>query len=59
VNDVTHFWDEQWSDVDWGLSASRPLQTAFAAAFALAAVLVEIWAVWHGGVPQFSEVGWI
>jgi hypothetical protein len=42
--------------VPWALSARRPLLTACAAAFALGAVLIGIWAVWHGGVPQFSEV---
>jgi hypothetical protein len=28
----------------------------YAAAFALCAVMIGIWAVWQGGVPQFSEV---
>jgi hypothetical protein len=42
--------------VPWAVSARRPLLSACAAAFALGAVLIGIWAVWHGGVPQFSEV---
>ena len=42
--------------VPWAISARRPLLSACAAAFALGAVLIGIWAVWHGGVPQFSEV---
>jgi hypothetical protein len=42
--------------VPWAVSARRPLVTACASAFALCAVLIGIWAVWHGGVPQFSEV---
>jgi hypothetical protein len=42
--------------VPWALSARRPLLTACAGAFALCALLIGIWAVWHGGVPQFSEV---
>jgi hypothetical protein len=28
-----------------------------ASAFGLAAVLMVIWAIWHQGMPQFSEVG--
>lgn len=42
--------------VPWAVSARRPLLSAFAGAFALSALLIGIWAVWHGGVPQFSEV---
>jgi hypothetical protein len=43
----------------WLVAAPRPLFATVAAAFGLAAVLIGIWAVWHGGVPQFSEVGWL
>jgi hypothetical protein len=43
--------------VPWAIAARRPLLTACAGAFALCALLIGIWAVWHGGVPQFSEVG--
>lgn len=43
----------------WVLTARRPLLTALAAAFAFAAALIGVWAIWHGGVPQFSELGWI
>ena len=32
---------------------------AAAAALALASGLIGVWAAWHGGVPQFSEVGLI
>jgi hypothetical protein len=42
--------------VPWALVARRPLLSAFAAAFGLAALLIGVWALWHGGVPQFSEV---
>jgi hypothetical protein len=42
--------------VPWAFVARRPLLSAFAAAFGLAAVLIGIWALWHTGVPQFSEV---
>ncbi|MEP6978482.1 MAG: hypothetical protein ABI948_10565 [Thermoleophilia bacterium] len=43
----------------WALAARRALLTAFAGAFALGAALIGVWALWHGGVPQFSELGWI
>lgn len=43
----------------WALAARRPVVTAFAGAFAFAAALIGIWALWHGGVPQFSELGWL
>lgn len=42
----------------WAALARRPLLTALAGAFALCALMIGIWAVWHGGVPQFSELGW-
>jgi hypothetical protein len=42
--------------VPWALAARRPLVMSCAAAFALAAALIAGWAVWQGGVPQFSEV---
>lgn len=120
ARDVTHFWDEEWSHVEWHLGwfvmviafclaerarpvqvdrrlgalsafllgstlftstveggswwlelaatavlvpwaavARRPLLSACASGFGLGAVLIGIWALWHGGVPQFSELGWI
>jgi hypothetical protein len=43
--------------VAWALAARRPLLVACAAAFGLAALLIGIWAIWHGGVPEFSELG--
>ncbi len=43
----------------WAARARRPLVAASALAFLFGAVLIGIWAAWHGGVPQFSEVGWI
>lgn len=45
--------------VPWAVLRRRPLSIASAGAFALAAVLIGVWAVWQGGVPQFTEVGWI
>jgi len=45
--------------VPWAALRRRPLLVASAGAFALATVLIGVWAVWQGGVPQFTEVGWI
>ena len=45
--------------VTWALAARHPFLSACAAAFALGAVLIGIWAAWHGGVPQFSQLHWI
>jgi hypothetical protein len=42
--------------VPWAVLARRPLLSACAGAFALCAGLIGIWAAWHGGIPQFSEV---
>lgn len=43
----------------WALAAHHRLLAGFATAFAFAAALIGIWAIWHGGVPQFSQLGWI
>jgi hypothetical protein len=43
----------------WAAAARRPVVTAFAGAFGFAAALIGVWALWHGGVPQFSELGWL
>jgi hypothetical protein len=43
----------------WALAARRAILIAFAGAFAFAAALIGIWAIWHGGEPQFSQLGWI
>ena len=40
----------------WALRTPRPLLRAAAGAFALGAALIAAWAVWHGGVPEFSEL---
>jgi hypothetical protein len=45
--------------VSWAIAAPRPLLTTCASAFALAATLIGIWAAWHKGVPQFSDIGWL
>jgi len=43
----------------WAASARRPLLVAFAGAFAFGAALIGIWAIWQGGEPQFSQLGWL
>ena len=42
--------------VGWAALARRPLLTRCAASFALAAALVGVWAIWQGGVPEFTDV---
>jgi hypothetical protein len=43
--------------VPWAIAARRPIVVTAAAAFGLATLLIGIWAVWHQGMPQFSDVG--
>ena len=44
----------------WAARArDAPLAATVAASFALAGLLIGVWAIWQGGVPQFSEVGYI
>jgi hypothetical protein len=45
--------------VPWALHNRRPLLAAFAAAFGLCAIAIGGWALWHGGVPEFSDLGWL
>jgi hypothetical protein len=40
----------------WSLRAPRPLLRAAAGAFGVGAALIAVWAIWHGGVPEFSEL---
>ncbi len=40
----------------WALRAPRPLLRASAGAFAVGAALIAAWAIWHGGVPEFSDL---
>ncbi len=40
----------------WALRAPRPLLGAAAVAFAVGAALIAVWAIWHGGVPEFSDL---
>jgi hypothetical protein len=45
--------------VPWALAARRPLLAVFGAAFGLCAIAIGGWALWHGGVPEFSDLGWL
>jgi hypothetical protein len=45
--------------VVWAFRARRPIVLVSASAFTLGALLIGIWAIWQGGVPQFSDVGWV
>jgi hypothetical protein len=40
----------------WAAVARRPLLAQCAAAFGFAAALIAVWAIWQGGVPEFTEV---
>jgi hypothetical protein len=43
----------------WALLRRGPVLRACAAALALAGLLLAAWALWHGGMPEFSDLGWI
>ena len=43
----------------WGIVRPRRITSTCAAATLLASALIGVWAIWQGGVPQFSEVGWL
>jgi hypothetical protein len=43
----------------WAALERRPVVVTTAAAFAVGAVLIGVWAIWQGGVPEFSEAGLI
>jgi hypothetical protein len=45
--------------VPWAVVARRPVLVTVAAAFGLAASMIGVWALWHQGMPQFSDVGLI
>ena len=40
----------------WAIREPRPLLRASAAAFAIGAALIGVWALMHGGVPEFSDL---
>jgi hypothetical protein len=43
----------------WAIARPGRATTTVAGATLLAAALIGVWAAWQGGVPQFSEVGWL
>lgn len=43
----------------WAIARRTRTLVACASATLFAAALIGIWAAWHGGVPQFSELGWL
>lgn len=43
----------------WAFASPRPVLRACAGGVVVAALLLAGWAVWHGGVPEFSDLGWI
>jgi hypothetical protein len=45
--------------VPWAVVSRRPFVVTVAASFGLAALLIGIWAVWQGGMPQFSDAGFL
>jgi hypothetical protein len=42
----------------FAVARPTPARRTFAYATLLTAALIGGWAAWHGGVPQFSELGW-
>lgn len=43
----------------WAALGRGTVLTASAVATLVTAGLIGIWAAWHGGVPQFSDLGWL
>jgi hypothetical protein len=43
----------------WAVRERRELLVTCGSAFAAAAALIGVWAIWQGGLPQFSETGLI
>ena len=43
----------------WALTRRTPVLEVCAGALARAGLLMAAWAVWHGGMPEFSDLGWI
>ena len=43
----------------WGRNQFKrqPMTTFFVVGYSLATLLIVIWAIWQGGLPEFSEVG--
>jgi hypothetical protein len=43
----------------WALVCQGPVLRSCAGALALAGLLMAVWAAWHSGMPEFSDLGWI
>jgi hypothetical protein len=43
----------------WAVVRRTPVLDACAGAVVFAGLLMAAWAVWHGGMPEFSDLGWI
>ena len=43
----------------WAFARRRATLVVSAAATLVGAFLIGVWAVWQGGVPQFSQLGWL
>jgi hypothetical protein len=43
----------------WALMRPRPVLRTCGGAFGLALLVLVVWVAWHGGVPEFSDLGWI
>lgn len=43
--------------IPWALKVRSPILVTAGAGFAIAALMIGIWAIWHAGMPQFSDVG--
>ena len=41
----------------WAWKERRPLVVTCAAGFGVAAILIAAYAIWQGGVPQFTDAG--
>ena len=45
--------------IPWAARERRPLLVTCALAFGLFALFLAIWAIWHRGIPQFSDLGYV
>ncbi|MGI8461509.1 MAG: hypothetical protein ACR2OC_07730, partial [Solirubrobacterales bacterium] len=43
----------------WGWRSPRPILLTSTAAYLVGALLLAIWAIWQGGVPEFSDAGFL
>jgi hypothetical protein len=48
-----------WAKKDSVALKQNPVVLFFLVGYAIAIVFFLIWWIWHGGFPQFSEIGWV